>query len=98
MPQNYCVNYDNTFGGVNLISFLSGGLYILMGVFTFAFIRMNEKKAKLIIENTDKEGEDASVKSFIFPIFVKILYIQGISSIYMGVIVLFVPLNPNTKN
>jgi hypothetical protein len=98
MPQNYCVNYDNTFGGVNLISFLCGGLYILMGVFTFAFIRINEKKAKLIIENTDKEGEDASVKSFIFPIFVKILYIQGISSIYMGVIVLFVPLSPNTKN
>jgi hypothetical protein len=66
-----------------------------MGIISLVFVRYNEKLAQQLIPNENESL--SSVKSFIFPIFVKIVYFQVFVGIYVGIVILLVPVSPDTS-
>lgn len=77
---------------VGVFAFIIAILYLVMTMLTIFWINLQER----FVRNNDSNGD--SVKSVIFPIFTLILWLSALSSAYIGVLMLFEPINTHTHN
>jgi serine/threonine protein kinase len=93
-------HFHTPYKHVDYLAIIGGALYLIMTVVTLLFIRYAAKKAAKATSASAEDGHDGllSVSSVIFPSFVKVLYIQAGVSLYTGVVLALVPINPGHKN
>jgi hypothetical protein len=75
---------------VGVIKLLIGFLYMTMVGTTIFWIHHQERMAR--------KGDDGAVKSVIFPVFTKMMWMSAFSSFYIGVLLIFVPVNVTRSN
>ncbi len=80
---------------IDVTLLLASFQYWLMGIFSIMFVRYNAYLAQQVTPNGNDSS--SSVKSFIFPIFVKILYFQVFAGIYAGIILLVTPFSQDAN-
>jgi hypothetical protein len=66
-------------------------LYFLMGFLTLVFIQYGKYAVK-------RAGEEGKVRSILFPAFEYCLYLQAVVSVYTGVVIILVPIDPGEAN
>jgi hypothetical protein len=77
-------------GNVGVIKLIIGLLYMTMVGMTIYWIHYQEKMAR--------NGDDGAVKSVIFPVFTKMMWMSAFSSFFIGVILIFIPVNVTSSN
>lgn len=83
--------FTNSSNDIGIFMLVIGIVYILMSFITILWIKIQECRAR-------KGTSNSSAKSVIFPVFVNFLWFSAFTSVYSGVIVVFVPVNPTGTN
>lgn len=77
-------------GNVGILKLIIGILYMAMVGITIYWIHYQEKMAR--------NGDEGAVKSVIFPIFTKMMWMSAFSSLFIGILLIFVPAHVTNSN